>query len=336
MFGNSRSQPKVDPYQVLGVPRTATEEEIKKAYRKLSLLHHTDRGGDAAKFNEITEAYNMLSEQSLARQQQQQWQQKRADIDVPVSLADFMKGGKSLDLPLSSKERCSCLQDKSKTISCNCPNARGMIGFPCLTCKGRGVIINCKLCDGQGFTVKQLPVKLELVTGQELYTVVVPSTSSAPGVSGATNTSNSITVKVQPQDETKQFSYENTGDNSKLYANDYELDLQLALKSGVHEMTLPDGSVVSIFIPTVNSLYQELLVPGAGVLDGKTGKRGDLVIMPIWTISQRDTFYDLPQDSNIKLAEEIRERPGGQYDNDVQQQQEQMTSGMQAVQCAQQ
>lgn len=50
-----------DYYKILGVPRTASEEEIKRAYRKLAHKYHPDKGGDAEKFKEITEAYQVLS-----------------------------------------------------------------------------------------------------------------------------------------------------------------------------------------------------------------------------------------------------------------------------------
>ncbi|MFD0668368.1 molecular chaperone DnaJ [Ramlibacter sp. MAHUQ-53] len=59
---------KRDYYDVLGVPKNATEEEIKKAYRKLAMKYHPDRNqGDAAKdaeakFKEAKEAYEMLSD----------------------------------------------------------------------------------------------------------------------------------------------------------------------------------------------------------------------------------------------------------------------------------
>ena len=49
-------------YETLGVAKTATPEEIKSAYRKLAKAHHPDLGGDTAKFQEITEAYETLSD----------------------------------------------------------------------------------------------------------------------------------------------------------------------------------------------------------------------------------------------------------------------------------
>ncbi len=44
-------------YQILGIQSSATEEEIKKAYRKLAHLHHPDKGGDAKKFSQVNQAY---------------------------------------------------------------------------------------------------------------------------------------------------------------------------------------------------------------------------------------------------------------------------------------
>lgn len=52
-----------DYYKTLGVPRNATADEIKKAYRKLARTHHPDTGGDENKFKEINEAYEVLSDQ---------------------------------------------------------------------------------------------------------------------------------------------------------------------------------------------------------------------------------------------------------------------------------
>jgi curved DNA-binding protein CbpA len=49
-------------YQILEVSENASQEEIKKAYRKLALKWHPDKGGDEEKFKEIAEAYFVLSD----------------------------------------------------------------------------------------------------------------------------------------------------------------------------------------------------------------------------------------------------------------------------------
>jgi len=49
-------------YELLGVEKTASEAEIKKAFRKAALQHHPDRGGDPEKFKEISKAYEVLAD----------------------------------------------------------------------------------------------------------------------------------------------------------------------------------------------------------------------------------------------------------------------------------
>ena len=46
-------------YNTIGVNETATQDEIKKAYRKLAIEHHPDKGGDENKFKKISEAYDL-------------------------------------------------------------------------------------------------------------------------------------------------------------------------------------------------------------------------------------------------------------------------------------
>ncbi len=55
-------------YDILGVEKKATQDDIKKAFRKLAQKHHPDKGGDEAKFKEITEAYSILSDDKRRRE----------------------------------------------------------------------------------------------------------------------------------------------------------------------------------------------------------------------------------------------------------------------------
>jgi DnaJ-class molecular chaperone len=71
-----------DYYDTLGVPRTASADDIKKAYRRLASQHHPDKGGDTAKFQQIQAAYETLSDD-----------QKRAAYNNPQQHTQHFGGG---------------------------------------------------------------------------------------------------------------------------------------------------------------------------------------------------------------------------------------------------
>ena len=65
MFSTVLALPMKSPYEILGVPKTASASQIKRAYRKLAKRFHPDalgKVGDADKFREATEAYELLCE----------------------------------------------------------------------------------------------------------------------------------------------------------------------------------------------------------------------------------------------------------------------------------
>ncbi len=75
---------KKDYYKSLGVTEKASSDEIRRAFRRLAQQHHPDKGGDEAKFKEINEAYQVLSDP-----------QKRQQYDQFGSSFDGFNGGQA-------------------------------------------------------------------------------------------------------------------------------------------------------------------------------------------------------------------------------------------------
>ena len=55
-------------YETLGVNEGADQDEIKKAYKKLAMKHHPDRGGDEKTFQSISQAYDTLGDAAKRQQ----------------------------------------------------------------------------------------------------------------------------------------------------------------------------------------------------------------------------------------------------------------------------
>jgi DnaJ-class molecular chaperone len=76
-----------DYYGILGVSRESDSNQIKKTFYKLSFTHHPDKGGDAVIFNEITEAYNILtSEERTIYDKKSKW---GAGYDESLEFLDY-------------------------------------------------------------------------------------------------------------------------------------------------------------------------------------------------------------------------------------------------------
>ena len=133
-------------YKVLGLANDASVDEVKKAYRKLVLLHHPDKGGDPEEFRKITEAYNKIINPpaSFVINQQQQHV-------INLTLAEVILGGtKTIRINrLTPCEKCksTCSQCEGKGLVCQ-QIMMFTMQQTCHVCLGSGSLYSgCIACD---------------------------------------------------------------------------------------------------------------------------------------------------------------------------------------------
>uniref|UniRef100_A0A0E0HMR5 J domain-containing protein n=1 Tax=Oryza nivara TaxID=4536 RepID=A0A0E0HMR5_ORYNI len=147
------SSPEKDYYKILGVPKDASQEEIKRAFHSLAKRYHpdTNRGNTAAKrtFQEIRDAYEANAHAN--------------DIEVEVNLSfrDAVKGCMK-QVSFSAKNLCDSCDGRGYLANAKmyiCPSCRGAgrvsinpFTSICTSCRGFGKVIKdyCLTCKGSG------------------------------------------------------------------------------------------------------------------------------------------------------------------------------------------
>ena len=156
-------------YKVLGLSEGASTEEVKKAYKKLALVHHPDKGGDPEEFRKLTEAYEHIINPPVPQQQQQQ------PHHVHLSLAEVILGGPKVInitriIPCNSCKSC-------------CPVCRGSgiiiqqihmftMQHQCPSCNGCGSLSKgCSSCNFKTCTEIQELIHLNILPGTQEHTI---------------------------------------------------------------------------------------------------------------------------------------------------------------------
>lgn len=188
-------------YNILGVPKEASDEEIKKAFRKLAREAHPDKGGDTEKFQKIQEAYETLSDPQKRREYDSPSfnQIPQFGGNFPFEMFGFQmgsnrpqkRGNRQYTFNISLRDAYFGITKKFKVkrevqcerCSVKCDHCGGegtvthrlqngpfvqMNTLPCNKCSGRGVITTgeCRECNGGSKTEQRL-VELVLDRGIE-------------------------------------------------------------------------------------------------------------------------------------------------------------------------
>jgi curved DNA-binding protein len=265
-----------DYYEVLGVPRTATAEEIKRAYRQLARKHHPDlqpaaqRAQAAERFKEINEANEVLSDPD-----------KRAKYDA---LGPGWKGGADFTPPpgagwrpaeASDWEDVGGFSDFFASVFGQSPGARGArrenvrITLPGADVEAELPVLLEELLSG-GRRRVQLPggrsLEVEIPRGAREGTVLRLAGQGEPGLNGGPPGDLYLHVRLVPHPR-----YRVVGD-------DLEMDLPLwpwqAVLGGEVRVETPDGPV-TLKVPAGTQSGRRLRLRARG-LPRADGSRGDL------------------------------------------------------------
>lgn len=172
-------------YNILGVSETATQDEIKKAYKKLAVQHHPDKGGNEETFKKISEAYDTLGDETKRSEYDMKGKNPFGgfDSDPFSSFGDFfsnMTGSrvrrapdKVIDIQIGAVDsflgKNIDVRFQRKT-NCNSCNGQGGERITCNTCGGTGRITQrvgnsffsnifqtpCTTCQSKGYTLKNV------------------------------------------------------------------------------------------------------------------------------------------------------------------------------------
>jgi DnaJ-class molecular chaperone len=255
----------MDYYNILGVQRGASDDEIKKAYRKLAMTHHPDRGGDEKKFKEISTAYDILSNP-----------QKRQMFDSGVDPNNQNQGGFYRQGPF---------EFHMGGMPPGMEDIFGSFGFGsgfARQRKNKNISVNVEISLRDVLTGKDIDAEITLPGGQKkMINISVP-----PGIEhgqqikyegmGETGVSNmragDLIVNIVLRNDT-EFSRE----GSSLILDRKISAWEAMLGTSVDIKTL-DNKVLNISIPAGTQPDTVLRITGEGLPNIRTRARGNLLL----------------------------------------------------------
>ena len=158
----------MDYYKVLGVSKKASQDEVKKAYRKLALKYHPDRNPDnqeaEEKLKDINEAYETLSDPEK-RQSYDRFgiRNRSARANPPQDIFDFIRqsgfggGFNSHHGPQRGEDiKIRAAVSLSEAVLGGKKKLSFSIADTCSICEGAGATTfeSCSICNGQGWTTE--------------------------------------------------------------------------------------------------------------------------------------------------------------------------------------
>ena len=276
-----------DYYKTLGVPRNATQDEIKKAFRKLARQHHPDAGGDEAKFKEINEAYEVLSDEKKRNLYDQYGTASESQIphgweglggQPGGGYADFSGFGSWADILESLRNGEGGFGGGGWDFG----GGFGGYGQPRPT-KGRDMNVTLEVSFDEAFKgcEKRVSVRVPGKGGTDTITVKIPAGAvdggrvrrkgmGEPGENGGPAGDLLITTKIKPHE-----LFTRKGANVEM---EMPVTLAEAALGASVVVPMPDGTKIRIKVPAGSEDGKVLTVRGKGAPRLKTSGNGDVRI----------------------------------------------------------
>ena len=268
----------MDYYSILGIPRTASPEEIKKSYKRLSMKHHPDRGGNNDDFIKVQQAYEVLSNSD-----------KRNAYDHPQQANPF--GGQQqgqnpfAGTPFEHHFQHGFGQQQQRQ-----------------TPRNRDINVQADIELAEVLTGKNLIIQYQLQTGKmETVTVDVPAgakhgdTIQYEGLGDNGHPRyprGNLLVRIKVK-KTKHWERDSDNLITKKDVNVFDLLLGCVIL-----VTTLENKKLELKVPQGTNPGQTFNIPGYGLPNMQTGKRGNMYItigIDIPKITDKDVLDKIQQ-----------------------------------------
>ena len=300
---------KKDYYSVLGVPRSASESEIKKAYFSLAKQYHPDVNKDPSaknKFSEISNAYETLGDPN-----------KKKTYDATGMTGDEQDQAKSAGFDANDFGGFNPFSGFSRTspIKCTSCGGRGFIFFQrgpmsvqsvCSKCRGSGSIIKsyCTPCKGSGYSFTESMENVNIPPGVNHGQSLRMATNGHQSEGNGPNGELIIKVHVKPH---ALFKREGQDIHS-----DYFLSPPQAILGTVIEVETLFGNFKVEVNPGTNSGdVKKILLQGVPFFPPNSHKKGDHVvnfkirIPKTLTLTQKKLYQELANEEGSNTNDGI-------------------------------
>jgi len=269
----------MDYYDILGVSKNASEAELKKAYKKQSMQHHPDRGGDESKFKEINEAYTALKDPQKRQmydqfgttdpQQQQQGFHFHTNMNGGHPFEDlFAQFGFNAQRQMKNEDVTIAVEIELEDIY-----------------TGKEYVVNYRLASGRMETVN-----IRIPPGIRPNDTIRYNGMGQDNLAGVPRGALNVKIRVKANPD-----YQVSGIDLITIKNTNIFHLITGTQL---ELTTPKGSTLKLNVKPKTAPGTKMSIPGYGLPDRKTGRTGKIII---------ELRGVIPKDIPEELVEKIKQ-----------------------------